>query len=365
MIRIERFTDEDRAEYENLVETSNNGMLSHTLKWRRVLQRFTNAEPAYVVAKLNNEIVGILPAFIKRNSEYGNVLNSLPFYGSHGGPIVSQNLSDDQRIRVKAKLLVALKELAKENSCALSTLVTTPFENDLPLFRKTLKPDFIDSRIGQITVFPKKISNIENEILYNTIEKRCRTAIRKAQKSGVKIEFAQDLKNLDTLVKMHQEGISKKHGICKPSRFFEILFDIFSQSQNKSFKLLFARNEDEEIIGGLLLFYYKNGVEYFTPCFKLEYSKLQPLSLLIYEGMKDSIQNGYTAWNLGGTWKKQQGVYMFKRSWGAKDYPYYYFINSYENISKIQSLQREEILSEYRWFYVLPFSELKAKPERE
>jgi len=364
-MQIEQLTDEDRAEYESLVKTSDNGMLCHTLKWKEVLQRFTDARPEYLVAKTNNKIVGVLPAFIKQDSKYGNVLNSLPFYGTHGGPIVSPNLSSNLRIKVKEKLLVAFKELARRNDCILSTLITTPFEKDLPIFHESLKPEFIDSRVGQITTFPRIVSNIENEIMYNTVEKRCRTAIRKAQKSGVKVEFAQDLKNLDILMEMHRVGLSRKQGLYKPASFFEVLFDIFAQSQNESFKLLFARKGDGEIIGGLLLFYYKNIVSYFTPCFKLEYSKLQPLSLLIYEAMRDAIRNGYTVWNFGGTWKTLHGVYMFKRSWGAKDYPYYYFINSYKSINRIKSLQAEEILSEYKWFYVLPFSELESNKKEE
>ncbi len=299
---------------------------------------------------------------MKKNAKYGNVLNSLPFFGTHGGPVVLPTLDERERLQVKEKLLLSFKELAKENGCVFSTLITTPFESDSDFIQETLEPDFVDPRITQMTVFPKEVADVEHEIMFNTVEKRCRTAIRKAQKSKIEVEFAQDLSHLDELFEMHRIGMERKHGVYKPPRFFEILFDLFSGSQNKDFKILFAW-KDNEIIGSLLLLYYKNIVDYFTPCFKLEYSSLQPIALLIYEAMKDSLKNGYTVWNFGGTRKTLEGVYMFKRSWGAKNYPYQLFINAYGDTSKIRNLQEEEISSEYEWFYVIPFSELRKEAD--
>jgi hypothetical protein len=361
MIQIDELRNEERSEYEDLINISRNGMLYHSIKWKEVLQCFTNTDPLYIVAKEHGEIVGALPAFMKRNKKYGNVLNSLPFYGSQGGPIVSPYLDGNQRIEVKKALLHAFKRFAKENDCISSTLITTPFETDLSVLGETLKPDFTDSRIGQITIFKEKIADVENEILYRTIEKRCRTSIRKAQKDGVKVEFAQDLKNLDDFIEIYKKGMTTKGGITKPFRFFKMSTDILSQ--NESFRLLFARR-DEEILGGLLLFYYKNMVEYYAPCFKLEYSKHQPLSLLVYEAMKDAIKNGYNLWNFGGGGERLPGVYMFKKSWGAKDFPYYYYVNYYKDLTCIKAASIKTILTEYEWFYVLPFDELSNRHER-
>ncbi len=337
-------------------------MRAHTLRWTRLLQLFTVSEPFYLVAKSEEKIVGILPSLMKKNTKHGNVLNSLPFFGTHGGPVVLPELNERERLEVKEKLLLSFKELAEENNCVFSTIITTPFESDPDFIQKALKPNFIDPRITQMTVFPEKVADVENEIMFNTIEKRCRTAIRKAQKNDIKVEFAQDLSHLGELFEMHKVGMERKHGVYKPPRFFEILFDAFYGSQNKDYKILFAW-KDNEIIGSLLLLYYKNIVDYFTPCFKLEYSSLQPVALLIYEAMKDSLNNGYTIWNFGGTRKALEGVYMFKRSWGAKDYPYQLLINAYGDTSGIRNLQEEEILSEYEWFYVLPFTELRKETE--
>jgi len=348
-IKIEEMSSLDIEEYDTVIRMSNHGMRWHTLKWRKVLQRFTETMPIYLVAKLNGNIVGVLPSFLKKNAKYGNVINSLPFFGTHGGPVVKSTI--ENQLQIKRRLLLAFKDLAKENDCISSTLITTPFENSSNFIQETLKPAFIDSRITQITTFPKT-DNIEKTIMY-TVEKRCRNAIRKAQKSGIEVGFVEDIGYAKILFEMHKEGMEKKAGIVKPWRFFEILFEEFPMGQSSNVKILFAW-KNNEIIAGLLLTYYKNIVDYFTPAFKAEYSSLQPNTLLIFEAMKDALKNGYNIWNFGGG-DRFSGVYKFKQSWGAKDYPYQYFINIYKDIGELQKLSIEEILSEYRWFYVFPF----------
>lgn len=355
-IYIENLTDQERSEYEELVKKSRNGMFAHSLKYLGLLQRFTKAEPTHIVAKMHDRIVGVLPSLLKRNSKYGNVLNSLPFYGMHGGAIVSPDLSTTLRILVKNALLNSFKNIAGEHNCISSILLTTPFETDLEVYEETLEPEFIVKRRAQIIVFPETRVDIEQVILYKTIESRCRRAIRKAKRYGVTIEWASDSRHVGEFYEMHRMGIEKK-GVHKPKEFFVMVFR--EMDLGRDFNLLLAR-KDGKIIGGLLLFYYKNMVEYFTPAFDLNYSSLQPNSLLIYEGMKEMLRKGYRIWNFGGTGWSQDLLHLFKRSWGAKDYPYHLLVNTYNGIERVKTLTVEEIRSEYPWFYVIPFTELKG-----
>ena len=159
---------------------------------------------------------------------------------------------------------------------------------------------------------------------------------------------------------MHKSGMERKQGIYKPLVFFDIVFNAIGERQNKNFKIYYAWMDDH-IIAALFILLYKNIVSYFTPAFDLSYGKYQPNTLLIYEAMQDALKNGYNIWNFGGTRPSLQGVYAFKNSWGAQDYNYNYYINRYQEQNDIQNLSEEKILSEYPWFYVLPFTELKSK----
>ena len=52
----------------------------------------------------------------------------------------------------------------------------------------------------------------------------------------------------------------------------------------------------------MLLFYFKDTVEYFVPAIDIEWRKEQPLSALIHIAMYDAIkEKKIVKWNWGGT----------------------------------------------------------------
>ena len=108
----------------------------------------------------------------------------------------------------------------------------------------------------------------------------------------------------------------------------------------------------------MLIFYFNGTVEYFTPVIRPEFRHTQALALVIYEAMKDAVQEkACKLWNWGGTWLSQGGVYDFKKRWGTEDYPYYYYTKVFnQELLKVNS---KDLLDEYAGFYVLPFNELK------
>lgn len=111
-----------------------------------------------------------------------------------------------------------------------------------------------------------------------------------------------------------------------------------------------------EKIGALLLFYYNETVEYFTPAAVSEYRNVQALPLIVYQAMCEANQKGFKWWNWGGTWLTQDGVYKFKNKFGAVDKEYKYFIKV--NNQDIYNSTKEELLSEYENFYTIPFDRL-------
>ena len=126
--------------------------------------------------------------------------------------------------------------------------------------------------------------------------------------------------------------------------------------KGKDYNIYIAKLNGEKI-GALLLFYYNQTVEYFTPAAVSEYRNVQALPLIIYQAMCEANQKGYKWWNWGGTWLTQDGVYKFKNKFGAVDKEYKYFIKI--NNENIYNSSKEELLNEYDNFYVIPFDRLK------
>ncbi len=82
------------------------------------------------------------------------------------------------------------------------------------------------------------------------------------------------------------------------------------------------------------------------------------MALILYRAMEDAAARGCTCWNWGGTWLSQQGVYRFKRKWGAGDRRYRYYVRV--NDEGVLHRSPGELLSAYPDFYVVPFDRLKT-----
>jgi len=350
-MRVARLDKSFEIAYEQFLMNNRNGSYFVSNGYRRLLREFIHGEDHYLIA-LNdtNEIVGTLPCFLKRNRN-GNILNSLPFYGSNGGIIES-----DSNPKVKKTLLTSFYELANKENCASSTLITSPFEQDILFYEKNTAYTYKDERIGQLTELPEIESNNTDSIesrLMGIFHYKTRNMIRKAQKNGLVIQKDFRDGNLSFLIETHIYNAKAINIPPKPVRFFHAIPNIFKYG--KEYKI-FTACKDNNPIAALLLFYYRKTVEYFTPVILKEFRNLQPLSLLIFEAMKDALENGYEWWNWGGTAIDAEGVYRFKKRWGTRDLPYYYYTRIHDK--KILTLSKQQLLKEYSYFYVVPFENL-------
>ena len=334
----------NELQYDEFLLKSPNNLFFVSNKYRKLLKQYLKCKDYYLLALQNDEIVGALPCFVKEHNEYGNVLNSLPYYGSNGS-IIEYEKNDD----VKMALITTLKKLCKERNCVASTIITSPFETDLDFYRKTTEHNFIDSRKGLISHLPKYSPNVEQELM-SMFDSKQRNSIRKAQKSNIKISIDNSQQAFEFLYKTHVDNMTQVGGKCKEKNFFDKVRVILNPGADYD---TYIAEHDGKKISALLIFYFNKTVEYFTPVIVHEYRSLQPLSLIITNIMIDASKKGFEFFNWGGTGFTQDGVYRFKKKFGAIDYPYYYFTNVYDN--SIMSLPKEIILKEYDNFFVFPF----------
>lgn len=72
--------------------------------------------------------------------------------------------------------------------------------------------------------------------------------------------------------------------------------------------------------------------------------------------MKDAIKQEYKYWNWGGTWLTQNGVYQFKKKWGAVERIYNY--STIVNNQTIFNEEKEIFDEKYYGFYIFNFNRL-------
>ena len=138
-------------------------MFYHSLKYRDLLKKTLspNALDHYFIIVRDKEVIAALPAFIC-DGKYGKVLNSLPFYGSHGSILLKRN----KDTFLKNLLVKCLEEFCKNNNVNFVTLIDTPFLCEKNYLKKNFIFQFIDKRIGQIN-----FSSIKSNTIYTNLAK--------------------------------------------------------------------------------------------------------------------------------------------------------------------------------------------------
>lgn len=348
MFSITFLSKHDESEYEKFIGSHPTGMFFWSIKYRNLIKEFLDAQDIYLIAKNETgNIVGALPAFLHSGNETGRILNSMPFYGSHGGAI-----SDDPI--VKQQLINRFYSIAADKKCLSATIISSPFESGISLYDVERGIKMKDERIGQLT---ELVDTGEDscEAVMAMIPSKTRNMVRKAMKVGVSVSKDRHQGMFDFLHSTHEANMNDIGGISKPRRFFDLVDQIYEYGKDYEIYTAWFKGIP---IAAMLVFYFHSFVEYFTPVIVKDYRSYQPLSLLIYQGMVDAVRQGRRYWNWGGTWKEQDGVYRFKKSWGAKDFPYYYYTNVLDRT--VLNVTKDNLLRKYPYFYVLPFSALES-----
>lgn len=340
MLQVVKLEKDKEKDYTKFLLSHNNSLIYYSLRYRDLIKKITKADPLYLIVLDESKIRAVFPLMIK-NGPDGKVINSLPYYGSNGGI-----LSDSEE--AKELLLSYYNNLILRSEFISSTVILNPFESSIK--SNKFKHNEVDYRIGQFTFLRSNYIDIED--LISDFHSKTRNMVRKAIKSNITIDI--DNKQWDFLKKTHFENMKIINGKSKSKEFFEYSKNIFRESEDYN---IFVARKDNEVISALLVLYYNETVEYFTPVIKHEYRSLQPLSLIISTAMIHASNTGYKKWNWGGTWESQEGVYRFKSRWNSKDYKYHYLINV--NKTEIYNYSIEKLSKDYEGFYVFPFSKLK------
>ncbi len=324
--------------YDEFLLQIDTSLLYYSRSYKILLESLLSCRSQYWLAVNGENIEGILP-LMEMDGPYGRVINSLPYYGSNGGIIA---LTDAARVMLCEKY----NDIVNESGLAAATLITHPL---LSQSDYSVNYDMTDQRLGQLTPLPES-GDIEEQML-SLIDSSTRRNIRKAERSSVSVRI--DNQDINFLYQTHIENMSMIGGKAKDISFFEGLANHFRPG--KEFRI-YKAEIDGEPVAALLVFYFNHTVEYFTPVTRGKYRNAQPMAKILFEAMVDAARSGYRWWNWGGTWLSQEGVYRFKKKWGAEEHPYTYYTKI--NNSALLSCSQEELLSAYPGFYVLPFGKL-------
>jgi hypothetical protein len=349
-IRVEMLRGEqlDLEEYCSWLADQTQALIYAAPMFHDFLEEAVGGERRYLIARRGEEIAGALTFMRFHDEVAGTVFNSLPWFGSHGACVGVQEGDSVAR----EALLEAWREAINEPTLMSATLVLTPSENmRAGEYRQILPGCIEDERIGQWTDLPGKDND---DALFSVLKQKTRNLVRKSLKQGFEEVVSDEIRSWKFLHEIHEENMAALNGVGKPWAHFQALRErIPVENRRLSIALLNGKP-----VAALLLLAFNRTVEYITPVVKVENRSQQPLSFLIWQGMRWAVNKHYSAWNWGGTWSSQTSLLHFKAGWGAVSKPYSYFITSSPRCLSALKSNRKAWVSSFPYYYIYPFDQL-------
>lgn len=312
MINVRIANNDDKRAWNDVALKAENSTYAHTWEWKEVIEKGFGIEFLYLVAENNSgEIIGIYPGFLRplyiKNIEFISrkfkVFES-PFYMTwdYGGPCVLPSADEGT-----LELLIAQMERFARQKGALS-LRLSPFEGD------DLKKMFVKRgyRISERLTSVIDLTISEQE-LWERLNKKTRTPIRKAKK--LEVEITQD--NTEFALNVL---FNTMNSLSDFKEFDVPQFDFYKNALDgpgeKGMVKIYLANHQDKPIGAALVLCYKDMIVTRYWAILPEYRSLQANNLLVWEIIMDGKKNGYKKCDLGGMPSDEKdGIYIFKSGW--------------------------------------------------
>lgn len=321
--------------YDSFVQESVNSMLYHSLNYLNFAAKLLECKIEIHGLQVNHSLIAACPWLVK-DGVGGKVYNSLAYYGANGGILATQ----DEHL---AFFCDEMHSYICARASAYSS-ISNPFQEIL--FPNI---DYTQNRIAQVTKLP--FSHDESALM-DLFHAKTRNMIRKGLKEDVQVNRVNDSSFLEHTHKQNMVAVSVAP---KESNFFQNLDEYFESGLDYQ---IYEALVDGVKAAAVLLFYHKKTVEYYMPAINIDFRNRQIMSALIFKVMQDSINQGYSIWNWGGTPLANENLHRFKSRFGAFDLPY--TIQTKVIDSKLLTLTREQIMNAYPGMFVVPFELLKA-----
>ena len=173
---------DDETAYTALLMADPGNLIYATLPFLAFLRQVTKARVEVIVAEKDGVLVGALPFAVLGHARTGFVLNSLPWWGSHGSVVLERTRPD--AVEIRAGLLQALAQEIDRIMPLSSTIVLLPEEHlAQEEYLSILRPDVAEARSGQMTILPQDNANLGTELLA-MFKQKTRNLVRKSFKQG-------------------------------------------------------------------------------------------------------------------------------------------------------------------------------------
>jgi FemAB-related protein (PEP-CTERM system-associated) len=302
-LTIENFEPEDKAQWDEFVESHPYGTPYHMWGYGEALSMTYHYKRYYLVAKIDSKIIGVFPLIYVRSKLFGSKLLSLPFC-EYGGPLVDVHVNSGSSIT---------RKLLDEVSLIASNLGV----NYVELRNVSVDSSFLSQAnyapLNRYIDFKLDLSKTA-ENLWCSLDKKTRNSTRKSQKNNIIINEVHDETMLKRYFSLYLK-VEKKHG--SPPQSYRLFANLLKHNCN--LKSLIAEYNGIPV-AGITVFFNNREIYWWNGVSDSDFSNINATNLLLWKVIEDGSKNGYSFMNLGRT-RKDSGVHQFKKGWGGKEIP--------------------------------------------
>jgi serine/alanine adding enzyme len=296
-VRVERF-EGSSTEWDELIRGCDGWTHFHLHGWRNVFQSVLGHECLYLVARdEQGRLSGALPLVRVRSLLFGHFLVSVPFL-NYGGPLGSSEA-------VKALAAAAEHEAERGRVGLLELRSRRELPLDMPVSHR---------KITVVLDLPD-----DPALLFKSFEAKLRSQIRRPQKENVVVRFGPD--QVGPFFEVFSAHMRDLGTPTLPRGFFEA---ILAQFPDAWFGCAWLGDKPLACGAG---FRWNDEFEMTWASSLYAYNKLAPNMLLYWSFMERAVAEGVKLFNFGRC-SPDSGTHRFKRQWGSRDEPLWWYQRS-------------------------------------
>ncbi|HEU5219814.1 MAG TPA: FemAB family XrtA/PEP-CTERM system-associated protein [Gemmatimonadales bacterium] len=287
------------SEWDELARRSDGFSHFHLYAWKGILERTFGHECPYLGARdETGRLTGLLPLVRVRSLLFGHYLVSMPFL-NYGGPLGEPGA-------VQALTAAAAARARSEQVKLLELRSRIPLAVDLPVSHRkiTVVLDLAPSADAAWKALPSKL----------------RSQVKKPEKEGV--TFRLDREQLEPFYAVFARHMRDLGTPTLPLRFFREIARAFPD--DAWFGCAWYRGRPVACGAG---FRFGREFEMTWASALSEYNRIAPNMGLYWAFMQRAIAEGAAEFNFGRC-SPDSGTHRFKRQWGSRDVPLYWYQQS-------------------------------------
>jgi hypothetical protein len=357
MVKIELLTEREEGLYQDFLSKCKYGSIQYSLDWRNVICDQGKDEPFFVLAKQNDEIVGVLPLYYYR-SKLGNLLTTIAWHTITG--IMSTKTGFDEeteRVTYRALLNYSIV-LARELDCAALSIATNPFLDDERYYSEYFEADFSMENFVQYIdlyeIFDRQGTPIHPNYVGRTNLSR---NLKKAELCKTIVSDEATKNNLEEYFRIYLKRMRELQANPVPNELFDsIQKNLVSKGKGK---FVFAHNQGKIISAALVLFNDRI-MDVYMMCMDSEHKELRSNYLITYHILKWAKLNGISILNWQSAPGRGDGVYRWKEQWGSRERTFQYLTKIFGDTNQWKDMDQRKLREAYSFHYLLPFNLLKG-----